>query len=145
MWTSDLDAELIRLRKRGLSFGEISAEMGITRGAALGRFRRLKGKVFLSQVAREQEIADAIRRRKAARLEKQQRLVKKLKADIAAGKDRNRDCTRHWTVGRAGSADHRRDGREKVVDEFQQEISLTPRRGGSVLHSLACANLANQM
>ena len=33
MWTSDLDAELIRLRKRGLSFGEISAKMGVTRGA----------------------------------------------------------------------------------------------------------------
>ena len=90
MWNSDLDAELIRLRKRGLSFGEISAKMGITRGAALGRFQRLKGKIFPSQVASEQEIADARRRRKAARLEKQQRLVKKMKADIAAGKDRNR-------------------------------------------------------
>jgi len=99
MWTSDLDAELIRLRKRGLSFGEISAEMGITRGAALGRFRRLKGKVFPSQVAREQEKADAIRRRKAARLEKQQRLVKKLKADIAAGKVRNRAIKEAYEAG----------------------------------------------
>ena len=99
MWNSDLDAELIRLLKRGLSFGEISAEMGITRGAALGRFRRLKGKVFPSQVAREQEIADAIRRRKAARLEKQQRLVKKLKADIAAGKDRNRAIKEAYEAG----------------------------------------------
>ena len=99
MWNSDLDAELIRLLKRGLSFGEISAEMGITRGAALGRFRRLKGKVFPSQVAREQEIADARRRRKAARLEKQQRLVKKLKADIAAGKDRNRAIKEAYEAG----------------------------------------------
>jgi hypothetical protein len=99
MWNSHLDAELIRLRKRGLSFGEISAEMGITRGAALGRFRRLKGKVFPSQVAREQEIADAIRRRKAARLEKQQSLVKKLKADIAAGKDRNRAIKEAYEAG----------------------------------------------
>jgi len=99
MWTSDLDAELIRLRKRGLSFGEISAEMGITRGAALGRFRRLKGKVFPSQVAREQEIADARRRRKAARLEKQRRLVKKMGADIAAGKDRNRAIKEAYEAG----------------------------------------------
>ena len=99
MWNSDLDAELIRLRKRGLSFGEISAKMGITRGAALGRFRRLQGKVFPSQAAREQEIADAIRRRKAARLEKQQRLVKKLKADIAAGKDRNRAIKEAYEAG----------------------------------------------
>ena len=99
MWTSDLDAELIRLRKRGLSFGEISAEMGITRGAALGRFQRLKGKIFPSQVVREQEIADARRRRKAARLEKQQRLVKKMKADIAAGKDRNRAIKEAYEAG----------------------------------------------
>jgi len=99
MWTSDLDAELIRLRKRGLSFGEISAEMGITRGAALGRFRRLKGKVFLSQVAREQEIADAMRRRKAARLERQRRLVKKMGADITAGKDRNRAIKEAYEAG----------------------------------------------
>ena len=99
MWNSDLDAELIRLRKRGLSFGEISAKMGITRGAALGRFRRLKGKVFPSQVAREQETADARRRRKAARLEKQQSLVKKLKADIAAGKDRNRAIKEAYEAG----------------------------------------------
>ena len=99
MWNSDLDTELVQLRKRGLSFSEISAEMGITRGAALGRFNRLKGKVFPSQVAREQEIADAIRRRKAARLEKQQRLVKKLKADIAAGKDRNRAIKEAYEAG----------------------------------------------
>ena len=99
MWNSDLDAELIRLRKRGLSFGEISAEMGITRGAALGRFQRLKGKIFPSQVVREQEIADARRRRKAARLEKQQRLVKKMKADIAAGKDRNRAIKEAYEAG----------------------------------------------
>ena len=99
MWNSDLDAELIRLRKRGLSFGEISAKMGVTRGAALGRFRRLKGKVFPSQVAREQEIADARRRRKAARLEKQRRLVKKMGADIAAGKDRNRAIKEAYEAG----------------------------------------------
>ena len=99
MWNSDLDTELVQLRKRGLSFSEISAEMGITRGAALGRFNRLKGKVFPSQVAREQEIADAIRRRKAARLEKQQSLVKKLKADIAAGKDRNRAIKEAYEAG----------------------------------------------
>ena len=99
MWNSDLDTELVQLRKRGLSFSEISAEMGITRGAALGRFNRLKGKVFPSQVAREQETADARRRRKAARLEKQQRLVKKLKADIAAGKDRNRAIKEAYEAG----------------------------------------------
>ena len=122
MWNSDLDAELIRLRKRGLSFGEISAKMGVTRGAALGRFRRLKGKIFPSQIAREQEIADAIRRRKAARLEKQQRLVKKMKADIAAGKDRNRAIKEAYEAG-------------ATVRAIAQVIGLTAAR----VHQIAIA------
>ena len=122
MWNSDLDTELVQLRKRGLSFSEISAEMGITRGAALGRFQRLKGKVFPSQVAREQEIADARRRRKAARLEKQQRLVKKLKADIAAGKDRNRAIKEAYEAG-------------ATVRAIAQVIGLTAAR----VHQIAIA------
>ena len=122
MWNSDLDAELIRLRKRGLSFGEISAKMGITRGAALGRFQRLKGKIFPSQVVREQEIADARRRRKAARLEKQQRLVKKMKADIAAGKDRNRAIKEAYEAG-------------ATVRAIAQVIGLTAAR----VHQIAIA------
>ena len=122
MWNSDLDTELVQLRKRGLSFSEISAEMGITRGAALGRFNRLKGKVFPSQVAREQEIADAIRRRKAARLEKQQRLVKKLKADIAAGKVRNRAIKEAYEAG-------------ATVRAIAQVIGLTAAR----VHQIAIA------
>jgi hypothetical protein len=99
MWNSDLDAELIRLRKHGFTFSVISAEMGITRGAALGRFQRLKGKVFPSQVARAREEAEAGKRRKAARIEKQQRLAKKLRADIAAGKVRNRAIKEAYEAG----------------------------------------------
>jgi|SRR6516225_4828271 hypothetical protein len=122
MWNSDLDTELVQLRKRGLSFSEISAEMGITRGAALGRFNRLKGKVFPSQVAREQEIADARRRRKAARLEKQRRLVKKMGADIAAGKDRNRAIKEAYEAG-------------ATVRAIAQVIGLTAAR----VHQIAIA------
>ena len=122
MWNSDLDTELVQLRKRGLSFSEISAEMGITRGAALGRFNRLKGKVFPSQVAREQEIADARRRRKAARLERQRRLVKKMGADIAAGKDRNRAIKEAYEAG-------------ATVRAIAQVIGLTAAR----VHQIAIA------
>ena len=90
MWTSDLDTELMRLRNRGLSFGQISVRMGVTRAAAKSRFNRLIGKVFPSEAARQREDA-AIRKRQAAeRLEKQQRLANKLRADIAADKDRDR-------------------------------------------------------
>ena len=99
MWNSDLDAVLMRLRNRGLSFGEISARMGITRSAALGRFHRLSGKVFPSEAARRREEADDARRRAAARLEKQRRLAKELRADLAAGKNRNRAIKKAYEAG----------------------------------------------
>jgi hypothetical protein len=99
MWNSKLDAELVRLRKRGFSFGEISARMGITRSAALGRFHRLSGNVFPSEAARQREEAADARRRAAARLEKQRLLAKKLKADIAAGKNRNRAIKEAYEAG----------------------------------------------
>ena len=89
----------MRLRNRGLSFGEISARMGITRSAALGRFHRLSGKVFPSEAARRREEADDARRRLAERLEKQRRLVKKLKADLAAGKNRERAIKEAYEAG----------------------------------------------
>ena len=99
MWNSDLDAELMRLRKRGFSFGEISARMGVTRNAALGRFYRLSGNVFPSDAARLREESADARRRAAERLEKQRRLAKKLRADIAAGKNRNRAIKRAYEAG----------------------------------------------
>ena len=99
MWNSDLDAELVRLRKRGLSFGQISQRMGVTRAAAQSRFNRLIGKVFPSEAARRREDATTRRHRRAERLEKQQRLAKKLRADIAAGKDRDRAIKEAYEAG----------------------------------------------
>ena len=99
MWNSDLDTELMRLRNRGFSFGEISVRMGVTRNAALGRFYRLSGNVFPSDAARQREESADARRRAAARLEKQRRLAKKLKADIAAGKNRNRAIKQAYEAG----------------------------------------------
>jgi len=99
MWNSNLDAELMRLRKRGLSFGQISERMGVTRGAAIGRFNRLIGNVFPSDAARRREEAADARRRAAVRLEKQRHMVKKLKADIAAGKSRDRAIKEAYEAG----------------------------------------------
>jgi hypothetical protein len=90
MWNSALDAELMRLRKRGLTFGQISVRMGVTRAAAQSRFNRLIGKIFPSEAARRREDAATRKRQAAERLEKQQRLAKKLRADMAADKDRDR-------------------------------------------------------
>jgi len=99
MWKSDLDAELMRLRKRGLSFGQISERMGVTRAAAQSRFNRLIGKVFPSEAARRREDAATRRHRRAERLEKQQRLAKKLRADITADKDRDRAIKEAYEAG----------------------------------------------
>jgi hypothetical protein len=99
MWNSDLDTELMRLRHRGFSFGEISVRMGVTRNAALGRFYRLSGNVFPSDAARLREGSAAARRRRAERLEKQRHLTKKLKANIAAGKNRNRAIKQAYEAG----------------------------------------------
>ena len=99
MWNSDLDAELMRLRKHGLSFGQISERMGVTRGAAVGRFNRLIGNVFPSDAARRREELAVSRRRRAERLEKQRHLTKKLKANIAAGKNRNRAIKEAYEAG----------------------------------------------
>ena len=99
MWNSDLDAELMRLRKRGLSFGQISQRMGVTRAAAIGRFNRLIGNVFPSEAARQREESADARRRVAARLEKQRHLAKKLRADIADGKNRNRAIKQAYEAG----------------------------------------------
>ena len=99
MWNSDLDAVLMRLRNRGLSFGEISARMGVTRSAALGRFHRLSGKLFPSEATRRREEAEDARRRAASRLEKQRSLAKKLRDDIAAGKNRDRAIKQAYEAG----------------------------------------------
>src|SRR6516162_11811570 len=83
MWNSDLDAE----------------RMGVTRSAAIGRFNRLIGNVFPSDAARQREESADARRRAAARLEKQRHLAKKLRADIAAGKNRNRSIKQAYEAG----------------------------------------------
>ena len=101
MWNSDLDAELMRLRNRGLSFGQIAVRMGVTRAAAQSRFNRLIGKVFPSEAARRREDADARKRQAVERLETQQHLAKKLRADIAAGKNRDRAIKEAYEAGAA--------------------------------------------
>ena len=73
--------------------------MGVTRAAAQSRFNRLIGKVFPSEAARRREDAATRRHRRAERLEKQQRLAKKLRADIAAGKDRDRAIKEAYEAG----------------------------------------------
>jgi len=120
MWNTDLDAELVRLRNRGLSFGEISARIGITRSAALG-FYRLSGNVFPSEAARQREEAADARRRAAARL------TKKLRADIAAGKNRNRAIKEAYEAGATTFSRVQKitaaNGCEEVVVDYSPQIT----------------------
>ena len=47
-WDSERDAALIELRAQGFTFDQISARLGVTRNAALGRYQRVTGKKFPS-------------------------------------------------------------------------------------------------
>jgi hypothetical protein len=43
---AEADAELIRLKSAGLSFGQIAKQMNVTRNAAISRFQRINGKIY---------------------------------------------------------------------------------------------------
>ena len=53
MWTSEADAELVRLKKAGFSFQEVSERMDVTRNAAISRFQRIHGKTYSRKQARQ--------------------------------------------------------------------------------------------
>jgi hypothetical protein len=89
-WNDRLDAKLRKLKREGLSFAEIGERMGITRNAALGRFQRINGVVFPSQLERRRTRAAAARLKKEARLRKEGECIRKMKAAIAAGTDKGK-------------------------------------------------------
>ena len=87
-WTDRLDAKLLKLKKEGHSFAEIGERMGLTRNAVLGRYQRLNGVVFPSQLERRRSRAAAAKLKEDARLKKEDAIIRKMKATIAAGTDR---------------------------------------------------------
>ena len=103
-WTPERDEELKRHKAAGLPTAEIAALLGTTRSAILGRSNRLRGKLFESDVKRNEL------RRKAApgtrRKDREAKIFPALRADLAAGIDRdtviNRALdagVRHSTIG----------------------------------------------
>jgi hypothetical protein len=89
IWTDQLDAKLLKLRKEGLSFAEVAERMHLSRNTVLGRAQRLAGRKFPSQVARSEKRRrrnDARARQAAAQAKV---ISRKLKKDLAAGVDRN--------------------------------------------------------
>ncbi len=89
-WTDRLDARLLKLKKDGLSFAEIAEKMGITRNMALGRYQRISGVVFPSQLERRRMRAAAAKLKKDTQTKKEAEIIKKMKAAIAAGTDKGK-------------------------------------------------------
>lgn len=88
MWDGKADAKLLKLRNEGLSFAQIAERMGISRNAAIGRAQRLAGRIFPSQIARnEQAKLEAVERGQKSAQE-QKAIVRRIKKAIAAGSPR---------------------------------------------------------
>lgn len=90
MWNDRSDAKLLKLKREGYSFAEVAERMGITRNAALGRFQRLNGRLFPSQLERRRSREAAARLKSETRLQKEGAIIRKMNAAIAAGTDKAR-------------------------------------------------------
>lgn len=89
MWDKSLDEKLLQLRERGLSFAELAPELGVSRSAAIGRFQRIQGRVFPSEVARDEVAAAARKALKAEIASEREVLARSIGAAIASGRPRN--------------------------------------------------------
>ncbi len=98
-WTDRLDARLLKLKKDGLSFAEVAEKMGITRNMALGRYQRLNGVFFPSQLERRRNREAAAKLKRDARLKKEAEIIKKMKAAIAAGTDKGKAMKQAHNAG----------------------------------------------
>jgi hypothetical protein len=99
MWTNRLDARLLKLKRDGLSFAEVAERIGVTRNAALGRFQRLNGVIFPSQAERRRARKEVARRKAEAQARKDAKVIKKMKAALAAGTDQNEAITQAFAAG----------------------------------------------
>jgi DNA-directed RNA polymerase specialized sigma subunit len=99
MWTDRLDAKMLKLKRDGLSFAEISEKIGVTRNAAIGRFQRINGVIFPSQTARRQTREAAAKLKEDARLRKDREIIRKLRAALAAGTSRSKATKQAFFAG----------------------------------------------
>lgn len=70
-WAHGKDERLLSARDSGLTFQDACEGLGVSRNAAIGRYHRLKGTVFPSQIQRKTEQAEATRRRRRIRSERE--------------------------------------------------------------------------
>ena len=70
MWNAEADAELIRLKNAGRSFGQIAKQMNVTRNAAISRFQRIRRAERQAKLHRQ---AEELRREFATSLTRKDR------------------------------------------------------------------------
>jgi hypothetical protein len=85
MWNDKLDARLVELKAKGLSFSEVSQRMGISRGSAIGRFQRLQGNVYPWRVKRDEEAKRKKELKAMVKAGREARIVAAMLGKIAAG------------------------------------------------------------
>jgi hypothetical protein len=145
VWTVESDAELIRLKSAGLSFGQIAKQMNVTRNAAISRFQRISGKIYghsrWALRLRQQAEAELSAKRRAERQAKLHRQAEELRKEFASltRKDRNlrilaaraAGLPRRVIAQAAGLSIARTDqiisaGRAEATDRDQQELAEVP-------------------
>src|SRR6476469_253582 len=94
-WDSERDAALVDLRTRSLSFGQISARIGVTRNTALSRYQRVVlGRKYPDRRARK---AQAEQKR-----EKRANAILKFRHDLTAGVEQKIAILRALEAGAGG-------------------------------------------
>lgn len=88
MWDKPRDKRLFKLKAQGYSFAEIGEMIGVSRNAAIGRFSRLSGKQFPSQVLRRKEARQAALSRRADAAKQRQRMMADIKTRLSRTGDR---------------------------------------------------------
>jgi hypothetical protein len=90
MWNDKLDARLVGLKAKGLSFSEVSQRMGISRGSAIGRFQRLQGNAYPWRIKRDEEAKRKKELRAMIKAEREAKIAASMLGKIAAGARKER-------------------------------------------------------
>jgi hypothetical protein len=87
-WTTEHDAELVRLKEVGWSAARIGGALGCTRGMVIGRWHRLQHTEFPSHQKRKDEEAARKADRRAKRDDRRQRVGRDLERLLSGGTSR---------------------------------------------------------
>jgi hypothetical protein len=90
MWSKSEDEQLISMVKGGMTYGQIAEVMtGRSRSSLIGRYSRLVGTKFPSQLKRASRDREQMHERRRERELARARLVERVRALLATGMKRN--------------------------------------------------------